>query len=865
MMASRHQQQHLILRTACSGGGDDDDDDDTPPIPLQSTPTASTAPPRHDPAQGRRRPRPRLESLPVWCDVAVLAEVAAAKAAAPGGIGGGENSDADSLPVGNAASRSRRHDAPPHVVERQRFNPCGMDNVLVFPSSSSSSSSSSSLSILPSSYLLRLSSCRTSSSLLLHGDVTARSTGGNASTGNSSGGSDNGAGLDLDLDLDLPVRPHPAALAFAGTGTSTGARGEGLLHVGPDLPPEAGTSLGGGGGGGTTTSSSNTSSTALLATVHFDLRPAYAAMERMAAEKKKEEEEEEEKKKIRASSGEDEKKTAEGSSSANGWAAWNPLSQWHPNGGYGSGRDYGSGGIPTTNRVELERMLDKMLLQRSYNARQKTQQQEEQFETRGGTPPNPFAYHPSSKDDLLVLQAAMDREIRDLNLMLSGLGLVGLALVGSYVYTVRRILHRRPASASGAARLQRQKRRGAVVSAASDAHSSCGRSSGGSSGRAPPPIGTVQVVRDAVVQGLVMANVGDALRAAVGAGVASASASASASCSPSKSDGESVSTAPSTPETPSPRATRHGQHKHLAQKQDQGQDQDQDRPQEASKPMIVEKRKQPLVSPERKEMINAFLARVKAPTPVKHTEDEGGENQNRTTAPTAVTAGKANEVSNAPTPPVPSRKAAAERQPLGGKAGGAFTFVPNHESSAAELPASNNMTSDIFAPASSLSAICLDGIVASSSSAAVKTPTLTPMRKKGGERVGASQMLESQMGRRSKPNAISIDPRASPSFAQMLQQKQQQLTPPEEESSRELFQGNSSVGGSQKMIKKQPQQQQQPKPRRKLTPPTKSKVGDASALASGGFEHRNGKDDVIQGRNLDDAIENTFFRDYWDE
>ena len=378
-----------------------------------------------------------------------------------------------------------------------------------------------------------------------------------------------------------------------------------------------------------------------------------------------------------------------------------------------------------------------------------------------------------------------------------------------------------------------------------------------------------------------MANISDALKAAVGAGAASVSAS----FSPSKSDGESVSTAPSTPKTPSPRAKKQiGQHQNQRQVKEQELKGKEESPQEAIKPMVTETKKQ--ISPERKEIINALLARVKAPTPVKPAEeDEGGEN-NATAGekkmPTAVmatseknpaaarvkqkqAAGKANEKQNAPITPIPSRRPMAGRKPVGGSVGGAFTSVPDDESSASVTPASSQ-TPDIFAPTSRASAIGIDSILGGGSNAATKTPALTPMRnKEGGVRAEGSSKLG-----QSKSNAISADPRGSPSFAEMLLQKQQQLTPPKEETSNKpAAQGNTSLGGSLKKKKVPPQRQkkqQQPKSRRKLTPPPKSKAGDASAsAASGGFEDGSGNDTMIQGRNLNDAIENTFFRDYWDE
>ena len=376
-----------------------------------------------------------------------------------------------------------------------------------------------------------------------------------------------------------------------------------------------------------------------------------------------------------------------------------------------------------------------------------------------------------------------------------------------------------------------------------------------------------------------MANIGDALKAAVGVGVASVTASAAASCSPSKSDGGSVSTAPSTPETPSPRAKKQGQHLHPEHAQGQ------ERPPEvAAKPVVVEKRKQ--LSPERKEIINILLARVKAPTPVKPAaEDE--DDDSRTTAgetrmPTAVVAtpekkkqtkkiaaGKINNAANKnnTTTPVPSRKPMPGRKAVGGKVGGAFAAIPGDESSAAAATPASNITPDIFAPTPSTLANGMEGIVTAGSSA-VHTPTLTPMRGEG--RVGGSGSFarrpKSQIGR-SKSDAIPavVDPRGSPSsFAQMLLQKQQQLTPPKQEHPRTMAQGNISLGGLQKKKKQQPQQQQS-KPRRKLTPPPKSKGGDATASAFEGLGNdEDGETTMIQGRNLNDAIENTFFKDYWD-
>ena len=435
-----------------------------------------------------------LESLPIWCDVTVLSEVVQVVNNNENLIGnddGREMADEDDAPTttdnhdrNNGSGKDNGNGSVPYVVRRQRLNPCGTDNVLVFPSSSSSSyensgSGSASSSSSSSSYLLRLSSCRTSSSLILHGGGDAKME----AVGGAGTSRDDNTSNDGQLILDLPVRPHPATLAFV-TGKSDA-------------------------------SNSNDSGTALLA-IEFDLRPTYRALQAIVAET-----EEEEAERVRVDDKGEAKKT---------WSLWNPMSWRHPLGGGGNSS---SGGIPT-NRIELERMLEEMLAERSYNA------QQEQFGLGGGTsiPPStsvPPRHHGNSRNDLLLLQAAMDREIRELNLMLSGLGLLGLALVGSYVYTARRILHRRPASASASGRettskqqqqqQQQQSYRQRTSTAGSDAPS-CGRSFGDSGSVVPPPISTIKIVRDTVVQGLGMANIGDALKAAVGVGVASVTASA---------------------------------------------------------------------------------------------------------------------------------------------------------------------------------------------------------------------------------------------------------------------------------------------------------------------------------------------------
>ena len=887
--------QHLILRTECSGGADH-----VPAAPPQaddpdqqkSNPSSSSSAHRH-PTQQQQRRHPgqkvgrapptgtassptnaaaiqqRLESLPIWCDVTVLSEVASVAGKRSNYHGEnsnartshqGSNDDGTGLP-GSTTSNVDNSANPgaPHVVKRQRFNPCGMDNVLVFPSSSSSSSGSSSST---SSYLLRLSSCWTSSSLLSLGDGDDTINRGGSDTAKSDAAIFNkeedssNSKEGLELLLDLPVRPHPATLAFTTAETTSNGDDDCVFA-------ESVSKFGG---------SRGSTGTALL-TVEFDLGASYKALEGIVAKK------EHERRRV-----EDDKAKLETKRLASmmKWSVWNPLSSWwYPNGGGGGGDNNSSGGIPT-NRDELERMLDEMLLERSYNAKR-----QHHFEVGGRRPNLSTTLH--GREDLLILQAAMDREIRDLNIMLSGLGLVGLALVGSYVYTVRRIWNRRPTSASasisasGTATPGQQKRQRTSSAASSDARS-YGRGFGDGV-RVPPPISTIQIVRDTVVQGLGMANIGNTLKAAVGAGAASVSAS----FSPGKSDGESVSTAPSTPETPSPRAKKQvGQRQHQRQVKEQVKGQElkgkEESPQEAAKPMVAEKKKQ--ISPERKEIINALLARVKAPTPVKPAEkDEGGKNN--TTAgeknmPTAVMAtpeknpaeagakqkqavGKANEEHNAPITPIPSRRPMAGRKPVGGTVGGAFTSVPGDESSSAVTPASNQ-TPDIFAPTSRASAIDFGGILGGGSNVVTKAPALTPMRNKDG---GVRGEGSSKLGQ-SKTSAISADPRGSPSFAEMLLQKQQQLTPPKEEpSNKPAVQGSSSLGGSLKKKKALPQRQkkqQQSKPRRKLTPPPKSKAGDASAsAASGGFEDGSGNDTMIQGRNLNDAIENTFFRDYWDE
>lgn len=889
--------QHLILRTVCSGGGGDhvpteppqaDDRDQQEPSPS----TASSAHRRPAQQQQRRRPgqkvgrapptgaatsstsaaaiKQSLESLPIWCDVTVLSEVASVAGERNNhnnnenanartiqssnddgttGVAGGSNADDNGNIEFKSSNNANANSDAPHVVTRQRFNPCGIDNVLVFPSSSSSSGSTISKS---TSHLLRLSSCWTSSSLLSPGDDEGNNHGGGGDKSKSDAGAiptkeeggTNGTNEGLELMLDLPVRPHPATLAFV-TSTETSANAsDGMFAAG------SGNKLG--------SATSSSTGTALLA-VEFDLRPSYKALEGIVAKKEHER---------RRMEDDDKAKVDTERSTSIKRFMWNPLSSWwYPNGGFGGGNNISGAGIPT-DRVELERMLDEMLMERLHSAKR-----QQQFEVGGSsTPISPTPLH--GREDLLILQAAMDREIRDLNIMLSGLGLMGLALVGSYIYTVRRIWIRRPtsASSSGTATPEQQKRQRTSSAASPDAHSR----GFGDGVRVPPPISTIQIVRDTVVQGLGMANIGDALKAAVGAGVASASAS----FSPSKSDGESVSTAPSTPETPSPRAKKQGgQHRHQSKKQElKGK---RESPQEAAEPALAEKKTQ--ISPERKEIINALLARVKAPTPVKPAEDEGGENN--TTAgekkmPTAVMAtpdknpavvgakqkqtdGKANEENNAPITPVPTRKPMVGRKPVGGTVG-AFTSVVDDESNTTATPAALNMTPDSFAPTSRASAIDIGGILGGSSSAVVlKTPTLTPMRNKEDGGGGGS----SKKGQ-SKSNAISADPRGSPSFAEMLVQKQQQLTPPKEEPSRQpVIQGNIGVGGSQKeKMKPRQQKKQQAKTRRKLTPPPKSKAEDVSApAASGGFEDGSGNDTMIQGRNINDAIENTFFRDYWDE
>ena len=784
-----------------------------------------------------------LESLPIWCDVTVLSEVVQVVNNNENFIGnddGREMADEDDAPTtttsnnkhdyNNASGKDNGSGNVPYVVRRQRLNPCGTDNVLVFPSSSSENSGGSGAS---SSYLLRLSSCRTSSSLILLGGGDAKMEAVRHVVGTSAGTSkDDNTSSDGQLILDLPVRPHPATLAFV-TGKSDA-------------------------------SNSNDSGTALLA-IEFDLRPARRALQAIVTEA------EEEAERVRVEDVEA-KKT---------WSLWNPMSWRHPLGGGGNSSN--GGGIPA-NRIELERMLEEMLAERSYNA------QQQQFGLGGGTsiPPStsvPPRHHGSSRNDLLLLQAAMDREIRELNLMLSGLGLLGLALVGSYVYTVRRILHRRPASASGREttskqQQQQQSYRQRTSTAGSDAPS-CGRSFGDSGSVIPPPISTIKIARDTVVQGLGMANIGDALKAAVGSGVASVTASAAASCSPSKSDGGSVSTAPSTPETPSPRAKKQGQHLHP----EHVQEQEERSPEVAAKPVVVEKRKQ--LSPERKEIINALLARVKAPTPVKPAAEDEDDDSRTTSGETRmpmavvatpektkqtekIAASKVNKAANknTATTPVPSRKPMSGRKAVGGKVGGAFAAIPGDESSAAATPASN-ITPDIFAPTPSTLPNGMEGIV-TAGSGAVHTPTLTPMRSKArvGDGGSFARRPKSQVGR-SKSDAIPavVDPRGSPSsFAQMLLQKQQQLTPPKQEHPRTMAQGNISLGGLQKKKKQQQPQQQQSKPRRKLTPPPKSKGGDVTASAFEGLGNdEDGETTMIQGRNLNDAIENTFFKDYWDD
>lgn len=895
--------QHLILRTECSGGADHvpaappqaDDPDQQKSNPSSSSSSAHRHPTQQ---QQRRHPgqkvgraplagtatssttsaaaiRQRLESPPIWCDVTVLSEVASV--AGKRSNHHGENSNARTSHQGSnddgtglTGSSTSNVDSnasldKPHVVKRQRFNPCGMDNVLVFPSSSSSgsSSSTSTISTSTSSYLLRLSSCWTSSSLLSLGDGDDTINRGGSDTAKSefaptSNKEEDGSNAKegLELLLDLPVRPHPATLAFTTAESTSNGDDDGIFA-------ESVSKIGG---------SSGSAGTPLL-TVEFDLSSSYKALEGIVAKK------EHERHRVEDAKAKPETKRLAGMMK---WSMWNPLSSWwYPNGGGGGGDNNSSGGIPTK-RDELERMLDEMLLERSYNAKR-----QHHFEVGGRSLNLSTTLH--GREDLLILQAAMDREIRDLNIMLSGLGLVGLALVGSYVYTVRRIWNRRPTSASasalasGTATPGQDKRQRTPSAASSDAQS-YGRGFGDGV-RVPPPISTIQIVRDTVVQGLGMANIGNSLKAAVGAGAPSVSAA----FSPSKSDGESVSTAPSTPETPSPRAKKQvGQRQHGRQVKEQVKEQElkgkEESPQEAAKPMVAEKKKQ--ISPERKEIINALLARVKAPTPVKPAErDEGGKNNSTAgekKMPTAVMAtpeknpaaagvkqkqavGKANEEHNAPITPIPSRRPMAGRKPVGGTVGGAFTSVPDDESSAAVTPASNQ-TPDIFAPTSRASAIDFGGILGGGSNAATKTPALTPMRNKEG---GVRGEGSSKLGQ-SKTSAISADPRGSPSFAEMLLQKQQQLTPPKEEpSNKPAAQGSSSLGGSLKKKKVQPQRQkkqQQSKPRRKLTPPPKSKAGDASAsAASGGFEDGSGNDTMIQGRNLNDAIENTFFRDYWDE
>ena len=434
--------QHLILRTVCSGGADH-----VPAAPPQaddpdqqeSNPSSSSSAHRHPTQQHQRRHpgqkvgrapptdtatfsttnaaaiQQRLESLPIWCDVTVLSKVAslAGNRSKQHGENSnartshqGSNDDGTGLPgsSGSNVDSNANPDAP-HVVKRQRFNPCGMDNVLVFPSSSSSSSgstlSTSTVSTSTSSYLLRLSSCWTSSSLLSLGDDEGNTRGGSdtaksefaptcTSNKEDNDGSNN-AKEGLELLLDLPVRPHPATLAFTtAETTSSNMNDDGMFA-------ESVSKFGG---------SSGSTGTPLL-TVEFDLSSSYKALEGIVAKK------EHERRRV-----EDDKAKAETKrlTSMMKWSTWNPLSSWwYPNGGGGGGGNNSSGGIPT-NRDELERMLDEMLVERSYNAQR--QQQRRQFEV-GGSSSTPLPSTPlHGREDLLILQAAMDREIRDLNIML---------------------------------------------------------------------------------------------------------------------------------------------------------------------------------------------------------------------------------------------------------------------------------------------------------------------------------------------------------------------------------------------------------------------------------------------------------------